>query len=886
MDTSLLTTKLQIPPRTHHEVRRKRLTDAIESGMRHYTLVLLSAPAGYGKTTLLAQWAHTSDLPVAWLSLSTEDNVLERFLRYLLAAWETARPGVQESKLGLLLGSPAPDRDAVLAAFLNLASDVPDHTVFVLDDYHLVEDPAIHQAMTFLLDHVPPTLHFVLAGRVEPPLPLARYRASHALWELRAADLHFSLEETGDFFRRRMQLHLSAEELVALQTRLEGWIAGLQLVALSRQHHLAPVDPGVVSGSHRFIADYLSEDVLAQLPPATRDFLLRTSILERLCGALCNAVAGGTGGQAMLETLEQQNLFLVPLDNQRQWYRYHHLFADFLREQLSRHRPDEIAPLHRRAARWYLARDLPDPAFRHAVEGEDVELVLAIAVRYVPAKLLGSEIRVVQRWIDLLPAEWHATYPSLGLFRAGVLLVTGQFDACANCLDTIEAQTGAHDETWTLARVTALRCYIACFQNDLAQAEALAARALQDLPEDDVGFRPGVYGALGDTYRRHGRWEEAEACYLKLLDYAHAPAFRVQAVHVYGSLADLELRQGHLRQAAEYWDKALGVIQEQANWGTYPLPLTGWVYIRMGELLYEWNELPQAWEHLVQGLERAELGGDVRAMIAGYLIAGRLKLTQGDREAAAAYLEQARPHLQDAQFAHWISRFERLQLELWLAQERLRAAVNWSDQMLHNAAIEGRPESAITQLAMARVLIVKGDRPATRQALALLERLLQSAQEEGQTGVTVEALALQALAQWQHGERAASMIALERALRLAEPQGYVRLFADLGLPMARLLQEAHSRDVLPRYVERLLTAFIPAVAPSPSAGAALPEPLTDREQEILGLIAAGLTNREIAGQLVISPETVKKHASSIYGKLHVSNRTQATARARELGLLT
>jgi LuxR family maltose regulon positive regulatory protein len=889
MDTFLLATKLRIPPPSQRAVRRIRLIDALERDIPHYKLSLISAPAGYGKTTLLAQWAQASRFAIAWLSLNEEDNDLDRFLRYLLAAWEKVQPGVRESSLGLLLSGMEPDTEAVLSAFVNIATEAPNPVVFVLDDYHLIEDPSVHQALTFLLDYLPPMLHFVLAGRAEPPLPLARYRARHELLEFHAEDLQFLLAETADFLSQMMQLDLSHDEVVTLQAQLEGWIAGLQLVALTLQRRLAGADRLVVSGRHRFIADYLSEDVLAPLPDGMRQFLLQTSLLDRLCGPLCDAVTGREDGQAMLETLERENLFLVPLDDNRHWFRYHRLFADFLQEALQRHHPAEVADLHRRAARWYLVHELPEQALRHAVAGDDAELVMQIGEQYFEVKLLSGEFRVLQRWLDSLPEQWHADYPLIGFFRAGVLLFTGALDAGARCVDEVEqglVLAEREDKRWHLARVSAVRCAIACFQNDLAWAEAYADRALQDLPEEDHAFRAAIYHALGDTYRRNGRWEEARVSYLRVLDLVYTPSFRIRSVHVFGALADLELQQGRLRDAAAYWRKALAVIQERETWGSFPLPLIGWVYIRLGEILYEWNELGEASDHLSRGLERTELGGDVRALIAGYLMAGRVKLTEGDVEAAAAYLERARPLVEQAPFADWTSRFERFQLELWLAQDRLRAAVNWADAMLQGGALQKRPESEIAQLGLAWVLTLNGDAPAIERAMTLLERLLQAAEAEGRAGVQIEALALQALAQWRRGEPASAMTSLERALRLAEPEGYVRLFADLGLPTVRLLQEARSRAAMPDYVEKLLAAYGSDLSSFPiSAEAALPEPLTPREQEVLHLVAAGLTNREIAEQLVVSPETVKKYAGTIYGKLGVHNRTEAAARARELDLL-
>jgi LuxR family maltose regulon positive regulatory protein len=889
MDALLLATKLQIPPQPQRAVRRPRLIDALERDIPHYKLVLIAAPAGYGKTTLLSQWAYASRFPVVWLSISEEDNDLERFFRYLLAGWEEVQSGISESPLGLLLGAMSPDREAILAAFINAANDTSDQIVFVLDEYHLIEAPSVQTALTFLLDHLPPTVHFVLAGRAEPPLPLARYRVHQELLEFRAEDLSFLLEETQDFLNEVMELDLADDEVVSLQTQLEGWIAGLQLVALTLRHRLAGADKLVVSGRHRFIADYLSEDVLAPLPDGTRQFLLQTSLLDRLCGPLGDAITGREDGQAMLETLERENLFLVPLDDNRHWFRYHRLFADFLQEALQRHHPTEVADLHRRAARWYLAHDLPEQALRHAVAGDDPELVMQLGEEYFEVKLLSGEFNVLNRWLDSLPEQWHADYPLIGLFRAGVLLFTGALEAGARCVDEVEQRlvlAESEDTRWPLARVKAVRCAVACFQNDLARAETYADRALQELPEEDHTFRAAIHHALGDTYRRNGHWEEARANYLKVLELVHEPAFQIRSMHVFGALADLELRQGRLCDAAAYWRKALTIIQERETWGSFPLPLIGWVYIRLGEILYEWNELAEASDYVSRGLKRAELGGDVRTLIAGYLMAGRARLTAGDVEVAADYLERAGSLVDQAPFPEWTGRFERFQLELWLAQDRSKAAIDWANTMLQARAVEARPENEITQLAMTHVLIVKGDAAAIERALALLERLLQAAEAEGRVGIQIEALALQALAHWRRGEPTSALTALERTLRLAEPEGYVRLFADLGLPMARLLQEARSRAVMSDYVEKLLTACGSDLSSSPtSAEIALPEPLTPREREVLHLVAAGLSNREIADKLIVSPETVKKYAGTIYGKLGVHNRTEAAARARELDLL-
>ncbi len=883
MDSHLLATKLRIPPQPHQAVHRDRLVSALGRGIPDYKLTLLSAPAGYGKTTILSQWARGSCSQVAWLSLGEEDNDFERFFRYLLRGWAELQPDVTESPLDLLLGSMTPEREAVLAAFVNVASGVSGPIVFVLDDYHLIEDPAIHQALSFLLEHLPPTIHFVLSSRAEPPLPLARCRARSELLEFRTEDLRFLPDETEDFLMLRTGLELSPDELVSLHARLEGWVAGLQLLSLTLGRQ-PTADRLAVSGRHRFIADYLKEDVLVRLPEDVKRFLLETSILDQLSGSLCDAVIGGEGGQEMLERLERDNLFLVPLDENRAWFRYHPLFADFLQEALQRRHPDEVVQLHRRAAHWYLAHDLPEQSLHHAVAGNDAELGIELGERYFEVKLLSGELKVLRRWLESLPEGWRAVYPSLGLFRAGVFLFSGAFTEGVRCVDEVEqelALTERADKRWQLARVAAIRCAVACFQNDLARAESYADSAFQELPEEDHTFRALIHHALGDTYRRQRRWEEARKRYLEVLNLTRAPALRIRVVHVLGALADLEVRQGRLRSAATYWKKAFAALEEQTS-GRFPLPLIGWLYLRMGEILYEWNELEQADDYLSRGLERAELGGDARTLTTGYLLAGRLKLTSGEIAAASEHLERVRPLVENNPVPDRFSHFERFQAECWLAEGKLRAAAAWAEARLLPGGLETSASEA-AHLAVARVLIVKGDEPSLGQALALLRGVLEVAEAEGRMGVQIEALALLALALWRRGEQASAMTALERALRLAEPEGYLRLFADLGLPMARLLQEARSRDVMPEYVETLLATF--QSVPSAATVAVLTEPLTLREEGVLELLAAGLTNREIAERLGVSPETVKKHVGNLFAKLGVRNRTEAVAKARGLDLL-
>jgi LuxR family maltose regulon positive regulatory protein len=888
MVTNLFATNLRVPPAPVRAITRDHLIAALEQGIPTARLVVVSAPAGYGKTTLLSQWARASQFPVAWISLGTEHDDRNQFFRAMLLAWEAVQPGMRESTPGLLLGDQEPDFDAVLAGIISLAGEIAGHLVIVFDDAQVIHDASIHQALIDLLDHMPSTFHLVMACRGAPPVSIARYRARRQLLEMDSDDLKFQAGETADFLNGVMDLDLGARDLTALHEPLEGWAAGLQLAALTLQRHRQAPERLIVTGRHRFIADYFKEDVLTQLPDDIRGFLLQTSILDRLCAPLCNAITGRTDSQDVLERLERACLFLLPLDDNRDWFRYHQLFTEYLRDELQRRGPDEVPELHRRAGRWFLEQRLPDPAFQHAVAADDAELGVRVFRRYGNDKLNFGELRLVRDWLDAIPESWHDVAPVFGLAEVGLLFFSGDFAGGFSQIEVVERrveQANRPDQPHHLALVTAVRCFIACQMYDLARAEAYAEQALAGLAPEDHSFRATIHHALGEIYRHYGRWDDAHAAYLKVLETSHEPEAHARTAHVYGALADLELMRGRLGVAAEYWHKALAAVQARENWGRVPLPVAGWVYVRIGESRYERNALAEAGDHLARGVERAELGGDVRTLIAGNVILARLRLTEGDHEAGMTCLERVRPLVEQAAFPDWTGRFERVRVELWLGQGNARAAAEWAAAIAEDEALSARPDQDVARLAIARVLVANGNARLLERAQGLLRNALQEAEREGRTGVRIEALALQALAWDRSRDRARALVSLESALRLAEPEGYVRLFADLGLPMADLLQEARKRDVMPAYIDLLLGAF-GVLDRSLSPGMrALPEPLSHREREVVRLIAAGLTNSEIADTLFISPETVKKHSGSIFGKLRAGNRTEAAARARDLGLL-
>jgi len=878
MTAPLLATKLHIPATRPETVARPRLIQRLNAGL-YRRLTLVSAPAGFGKTTLLSQWLERRNGAAAWLSLDEGDNDPARFLGYLVAALQTVNAGIGVGVQAALLSPQPPPLTSLLAALINEIAAAPEADaplVLVLDDYHLVQDRQVHDAVAFLLERLPPPpagAHLIIASRTDPPLPLSRLRIRHQLTELRAADLRFTTDEAAAFLNQTMGLALSPQDVAALETRTEGWIAGLQVAALSMQGRQDTA--GFIrafTGGHRYVLDYLVEEVLQRQPAEVQTFLLQTAILDRLAAPLCNALTFRDDGQTTLEALERANLFIVPLDDERRWYRYHRLFADLLRAQLGR---DAALPLHHRAADWYERHGYTAEAIGHALAAQDTGRAAELVAAHGRQMLVRGELTTLLRWLAALPETAIRARPMLAVYDAWALTLTGQGEKAEGWLESALAAAG---DSPALSEVqghaAAIRAYIAAQRGDTAQTTEQANRALALLPQDELTVRSVVAFTLGATCVMSNDLAGAARAFAEAGRLGQQGGNLHAAVSAVCHLADLQVRQGRLRQAAETYRRALALATGPQG---RLLPVAASAHSGLGELLHEWNDLEAAARHLAKGIELGAQWGNVDALCGDHVALARVRLAQRDLAGALASLEEAERLVRE-QTVHPLAAAQvgAFRAHLWLVEGNLAAAGRWVQD--RGLTVESDPATMHggEALVLARLLMARGKAAAAARWLA---RLLAWADGSGRLGDTAQVLAMLALA-----DSAQSLAHLERALSLAEAEGYVRLFVDEGPPMAALLRRAAWQGIAADYAGRLLAVFEAGAASPPPSGA-LPEPLSERELEVLRLVAAGLSNREIAGRLVIAVSTVKSHTNSLYGKLNVKNRTQAVARARALGLL-
>ncbi|WP_211270527.1 LuxR C-terminal-related transcriptional regulator [Paenibacillus jilunlii] len=866
-------------------------------------LTLISASAGFGKTTLVSGWAAGCGRPAAWLSLDEADNDIARFLTHLVAALQTVAENIGEDLMSALKSPQPPSIEAFLTVLLNEISALPYPFVLVLDDYHSIDAKAVDTALGFLLEHLPTQMHLVIATRENPQLSLSRLRARGHLTELRDADLRFTPGEASVFLREVMGLSLAADDIMALDTRTEGWIAGLQLAALSMQgREDVSVFIQSFTGDNRYIVDYLAEEVLQRQPEEVRSFLLQTSILERLYGPLCDAVTGQEKGNMRLESLERGNFFIVPLDDKRHWYRYHHLFGEVLSVHLRTDHPGLAATLHRRASTWYGQNGSTAEAIRHSLAAGDLIRVAELIELAWPDMRRQREDAAVLNWLRQLPDALIHDRPVLCVAYAWALLAGGELEAALDRLGEaeqwLEVPVEGNEQPEKLTEMIVvneeefrrLPCSIAVYRaahaqalGDLPNTLKYARQVLDLVTEDDHLPRGAATALLGLASWMSGDLETAHRTFADGIASVQLAGNISDAIGGVIALAAIRITQGRLRQALRTYEQGLQLASEQ---GDHVLRETADIYIGMSELSREHNDLPAASQHLLRSKEHNENIRFPQNRYRWCVAMARIREAEGELEDALTLLNEAE-RLFKKDFFPNVRPIAALKTRVWVALGWLDEAFDWVLEQNLSAKDDLSYLREFEHITLARVLLAryKNER-ADRwllEVMELLERLLQAAEEGKRQGSVIEILVVQALAHHTAGSSAAALVTLERVLKLAEPEGYVRIFVDEGPAMAALLGAALKQGIAPSYVRYLLSAFNEAKERTPVKDVVI-EQLSERELDVLRLLKTELSGPDIARELKVSLNTLRTHTKNIYDKLEVNNRRAAVRRAEELHL--
>ncbi|MNO14883.1 HTH-type transcriptional regulator MalT [compost metagenome] len=902
MNIPILAAKLYIPVSRTKVVPRPRLINRLNGGLER-KLTLISASAGFGKTTLVSEWVAGCGRPAAWLSLDEADNDTTRFLTHLVAAIQTVAVNIGDDLMSALKSPQPPSIEVFLTVLLNEISALPYPFVLVLDDYHSIDAEAVDTALGFLLEHLPTQMHLVIATRENPQLSLGRLRARGHLTELRDADLRFTPGEASVFLREVMGLSLTAGDVMALDTRTEGWIAGLQLAALSMQGR-EDISAFIQSftGDNRYIVDYLAEEVLQRQPEEVRSFLLQTSILDRLYGPLCDAVTGQEKGNMRLESLERGNFFIVPLDDKRHWYRYHHLFAEVLSAHLRAEHPGLAATLHRRASTWYGQNGSTAEAIRHSLAAGDLIRVAELIELAWPDMRRQKENAAVLNWLQQLPDALIHDRPVLCVVYAWALLAGGELVAALDRLGDaerwLEVPVEGNEQPERLTEMIVvneeefrrLPCSIAVYRaahaqalGDLPNTVKYARQVLGLVTEDDHLPRGAATALLGLASWTSGDLETAHRTFADGIASVQLAGNISDATGGVIALAAIRITQGRLRQAMRTYEQGLQLASEQ---GDHVLRETADIYVGMSELSREHNDLPAASQYLLRSKEHNENIRFPQNRYRWCAAMARIREAEGELEDALALLNEAERIFKKDFFPN-VRPIAALKTRVWVKLGWLDEAFDWVREQNLSAKDDLSYLREFEHITLARVLLAryKNERADCWliEVMELLERLLQAAEEGKRQGSVIEILVVQALAHHTAGNSPAALVPLERVLKLAEPEGYVRIFVDEGPPMAALLEAAVKQGIAPNYVRYLLSAFNEAKERTPVKDMVI-EQLSERELDVLRLLKSELSGPDIARELKVSLNTLRTHTKNIYDKLEVNNRRAAVRRAEELHL--
>lgn len=946
MSSSLLLTKLYRPTVPLKHVRRPFLVDRLNEGLEAgRQLTLVSAPAGFGKTVCVSEWLNAVDLPAAWLSLEMADNDPVRFFTYLVAAIQTVDEKIGREIQGVLRAGQLPPGEIISATLINDILGLSGRFVLVLDDFQLIQDSAILPVLQTIVSNMPPALHLVLLTREEPSLPLARLRANNQMTEIRAADLRFTGLETAAFLNETMGLSLDVVDIAALEDKTEGWVAGLQLAGLSIRDRANPsAFIARLSGSHRHILSYLTEEVLNQQPPQIQQFLLQTSILDKLHGDLCDLLTGRQDSRVLLEQLFNDNLFLVPLDDEQQWYRYHQLFAGLLRDRQNILHPETTAELHRRASSWYTHAGLSGDAIQHAIDGEDYETAIALIESNYMDRLMAWHAKTVKGWMQSLPAEMAAQSARVNLAFAWMYLMSNDFTQALPYIERLQimfsgdspvTESGTAEPVEATSRLAfgledpsvraewlAMQAMLLNAQGQPDQSLGLAGEALAIVPDENAYVRSLIYGGLATAYIQKNDGPRAVEAYQQLIQYGRMAGSLLSELMGVAGLALYAMERGELQFAIDLAAQGIASVNRS---GTLP-PISGALYGEVATVYHYRGQFEEAQNYFVRSAQVSKLSGYSDAEVYYHVIRSRQAQIKGDVETAVREINTA-VELTEVE-APTAVREEVIaqRVRISLAQNQLAAAQTLlkphgfafqPDQSIPDftpGQVLRRP-TGLLYISALRIILFQGQnekllayhsaRTTIHDGIKLADHIIAEARISQQIPLIIETYLIRSQMHLVLEDEQAARADAAEALKLSEPEGFITVFLEEGAPVAgilsRLIDEGDLAKTQLEFTARILSTERPSdtddwkletenrkqaqTPQTPGAYTALVEPLSPRELEILRLIGQGYTNQEIAEHLVVTLHTVKKHSSNIYSKLGVRNRTQAVARARELGLL-